>query len=646
MQKVVKCFGLAVYMIPCLFLFSCIDESYDLDDIDMTIGSYVDLTLPACSTSEITLKNIMDLEDDDIVKIVDGDFYLVEDGVADIPQIEIQNVVIKKPEIFDIDTSVDIDLFPKRNGQNKSPKKIVIGGIELPNFEYTYTIQEKDKAYYELQNTVSETITEEVVELQEIRLDKETSLSIDLETYFDKGIAFIDKVYLDNLYLTYPKGLNITSVVFHHMSFTDDGELIENIHDDVKIDNEKGVVYLTDGDVNTAIGQGRRLRIDVTFDKVVVGKGGVVFDPNTHILSMQGQFKVDGTFRVETDDINYKAFTQEQFEAVIRDKNFDAIIPNRILFKGEAEFANDIIANGFSGKVKRQVGEISPIKLDNLPDFMNDPEVVFDLENPVVYVEVFNPLPADAETAITMRSVYDNGKTIEKSTGKVAIPANAHTIFCLADHFENVKHPAEYPANNIQEIRIPALNELLAQIPKEIEVEVDDIEMEVNNLSLPGKYDVKVNYKIFTPLAFGEKFLLVYQDSETGWAVDIDEELAKIDAQEISLKAVAVSDLPLDLTFKVKPLDERGNEIKGLQVQQIGTIKANSRVTNVSFSIKPAKGHTLKEFLSGENGQKIDGVHYRAEAKAPQGGTLKETANLRLKDITISVKGCVSYDAN
>jgi hypothetical protein len=128
--------------------------------------------------------------------------------------------------------------------------------------------------------------------------------------------------------------------------------------------------------------------------------------------------------------------------------------------------------------------------------------------------------------------------------------------------------------------------------------------------------------------------------------LDIDEELAKIDAQEISLKAVAVSDLPLDLTFKVKPLDERGNEIKGLQVQQIGTIKANSRGTNVSFSIKPAKGHTLKEFLSGENGQKIDGVHYRAEAKAPQGGTLKETANLRLKDITISVKGCVSYDAN
>ena len=25
----------------------------------------------------------------------------------------------------------------------------MIGGIELPNFKYTYTIQEKDKAYYD-----------------------------------------------------------------------------------------------------------------------------------------------------------------------------------------------------------------------------------------------------------------------------------------------------------------------------------------------------------------------------------------------------------------------------------------------------------------------------------------------------------------
>ena len=71
----------------------------------------------------------------DIVKIVDGDFYLVEDGVADIPQIEIQNVVIKKPEIFDIDTSVDIDLFPKRNGQNKISQEDCDWGNRIAEFQ-------------------------------------------------------------------------------------------------------------------------------------------------------------------------------------------------------------------------------------------------------------------------------------------------------------------------------------------------------------------------------------------------------------------------------------------------------------------------------------------------------------------------------
>lgn len=666
MQNYVKFLKTTVLTLACLSLTGCIDDSYDLEDIDLTIGSNVDLTLPSSSTGVIALKNIMDVTDDGdgIVRIVDGEFYLQEDGSADIPQINIDSVAIPAPQIDEINTDVNINLnipdwAPKReaNAKLSAHKRVSIGGFEIEDDEFHYTIEDLSKTTFSV-NAKSGQITKDVVALKEVRLKDETSLVVDISTTMKNGGEFFKLVHLDNLFINYPKGLNIKSVTCKHWSYrknpeTGENEEYLNEHEAANFDNDKGYLLLTTGG-NVGIGVNKSIEITIEFDKVIFGDDKDLKFENNQIL-LDGMFQVGGSLHVETADLELIDGIQNEDERNELIKKFitlylqgglEAIIPQQISIKGNASFNEDIKISGFKGEILREVGDIAPIKLNDLPDFLNDPEVVLDLANPVIYVDVNNPLPADAKTQIILQSIYDNpAENVPIQTREITIYNGQRTVYCLAESFdETMKHP--YENVKIEPVLVPGLNKLLKTIPKEIKVEIAPISMEIEDMQIPISYKVEVDYKIYTPLAFGKDFRLVYQGTETGWAADIDEDMEKIDAGEISLTAEAESNLPLDLNLTIELLDENGDKIEGLEISQMQTIEANSDGTDISFSIKAADGYSIKDFLSGEKGQKLDGVRYKAVASAQNSDVLKEDASIILRNIRVRIKGNVSYDAN
>ena len=78
-------------------LNSClkVDETYDLDkDFDMTITVGGDLTFPGSSPEKIVLGDLLDLEDNSVIKVNNsaGDYYLVQDG-------ETSSTDVKVPEV-------------------------------------------------------------------------------------------------------------------------------------------------------------------------------------------------------------------------------------------------------------------------------------------------------------------------------------------------------------------------------------------------------------------------------------------------------------------------------------------------------------------------------------------------------------------
>ena len=92
-------------------LNSClkVDETYDLDkDFDMTITVGGDLTVPGSSTEKIVLSDLLDLEDNSVIKVNNsaGDYYLVQDG-------ETSSTDVKVPE-------VDINMTNGFNGVSQT----------------------------------------------------------------------------------------------------------------------------------------------------------------------------------------------------------------------------------------------------------------------------------------------------------------------------------------------------------------------------------------------------------------------------------------------------------------------------------------------------------------------------------------------
>ena len=106
---------LLVFFSMCLTLgiTSCVDDGYDLDDVDMTLGVKTDLTLPTSSVGDILLRNVMNLEEDGIVALVpsplnpDDSIYVVkQSGTADIKPVKINEIRIAAPKVDDFTSYV------------------------------------------------------------------------------------------------------------------------------------------------------------------------------------------------------------------------------------------------------------------------------------------------------------------------------------------------------------------------------------------------------------------------------------------------------------------------------------------------------------------------------------------------------------
>lgn len=642
----------ALVLSACLFA-SCVDEKYDLDNVDMTIGTTGDLTLPTSSTDSIVLKSIMDLEDDGVVQIVDGEFYLKTDGSADVPEINIATISIASPKIGDINITVARnDLFSARANapMNIDWDKINIDEIlsKIPPLSYSYQLKHNE-AYYTIGNSISSSVPKEVLAIDSVVFVDETTLEVKINVNVGDAALILNKIHLDNLRLTMPKGLHISKAEFIH--YTQKGG--EPVCVEGEIDNTTGLIVLTKEAADATVVD-EEIKARITFDKAVTGEGSCFdFDADAMKVSLSGSFYVNGAFRIESKDfdLNEVKKNKELLAAVIAQNNFKALFPETVKFLGGASFLKDIAVGSFAGDVKAEVGDISAIALNNMPDFLDDPEVCLDLVNPAFFVKVTmtSPLPGDAKTSISLKSMYDDGSSVEKSTGEILIPGGkTEVLFCVADHLEGIKIPEEYSAlaAELVHIKVDSLNKLLMKLPDEIKVDVEDIFMDIKNLLIPYDNKIKVDYMVYTPLEFGPSFKLVYQGTEEGLAEDMDG-VDKVNTKGIRIEAVAETNFPLDLTLSLDVQDKNGNSLNGelVQVDDIvimGHSGEGEFSTNpVLLELKPVEGHTIGEAL-----ERIDKLSYKAVATSAGQGKLYEDTYVKLTGMKITLIGGITYDAN
>ncbi len=643
---------LGIVVLAACLLGACIDDKYDLDNVDMTIGTSGDLVLPESSMGDILLSNLLDVTDDGIVQVVDGEYFLVETGSANVPDIKITPVKIAKPELSSLNAHISIDqVLPGSARRAIGAWNVTVDDIvaNIPDATYTYSIQPEDKAYYELPGTATGMVPNEIVSLDEVTFVDDTRLDLNMKIVFGGITEFITRAHLDDITLRFPLGLHVKEAYFSHSTKKDNGSIVEETTPAINIDNENGTIKLTEKDANTMLGENYNICLSLVLDKAVTGKGGFTFA--NHTVSMKGQFGIDGTFRIETSEFDLSKLTQEQVDQVIATRSYEKILPTGLDVDGKASFSKDIQVASFSGKVITKVGDIAPISLNDLPDFLNDPEVTLDLENPVFYVKVSNPLPAELKTKLTLVSEYlDASANVRRESDEIVLPANTKCVVCIAEpeHIGALVVPEKYSGLDKVYAPVNDLAGLLSKLPEAISVDIDDITADITAMSVPvadeDKYVVTVDYMVYTPLELGEGTKLVYTGVEENLSKDL-EDVNKLDTKAIEIEAVSESNFPMNLKLTVDPQDKNGKSLVD-DIVTVDDIIVNAHkgtealsYQDIRLTIKPTTGHTIRHLL-----EKLDKFEYRAEATGD--GRLLDNAHLKLTKIKITLKGGVTYDAN
>ena len=621
-------FGIGCLALASCLLSACVDDKYDVNDMDMTIGSTSDLALPSLSTDSILLKNIMDLGEDDIIKVKDGEFRLVTSGQANMTETEVNEITISKPDIEAVHTNVQLNT----NG-NPARYRAVAG---VPDETFAYTITEQNKAFFEV-NETSNVISEDLVDVDAVAFKEGIVLKSTLNLTFSNGGDFIKKIHLQNLSLSTPKDLSFEKA---ELTYTQNGQSRTN-----QVSISDGLVSIS-GENDVVVDAGKPVYLALTLDMAEVNGNGISFVNKK--IEINSLFKFNGTFAIKSEEFENLSAAQLQ---QIQDNGIASVIPQEVAFDIVSAFSDNISVVRVDAIAQKAVSEPEPIVLDNMPNFLKDESVKIVLNNPPFIIEWNNPFPAGSvvnpdaaavKNNLTIESVKGDEVIARKLATLTGIPSGK-SILVLADAPATAEVPARYASYNRINVVVENLNELLMTIPDKICINFAPVTIALKDL-VPGQYNTQVDYCVDTPLEFLGGSKLIYEDVE-----DVEDDMddaSDFDAKAIEIQANVVTNLPMDLTLSVDALDRNGRSLKGgvIDVNDVvvGAHKGDISETTtqaVVINITPREGHSIRELL-----QNMAKFVYRAEFEGE--GKLYENASIKLTNVKATIKGGIVYDAN
>lgn len=585
-------FGERNLMRGCLWIWlvaglsACIDERYDLDkDIDYTISVGGDLSVPASSTEDVTLKNLLDMEENSMVQADEDGFYsMVKTNAVQQTDVKIDSILFND-EMFDSQAEVSFLEFPEAMIQMLPDDEPVEAPIR--NISTSASLEKTD-------------ITEELLAID----NAVTELPMDLEYRFLENNDIQRLILKEGYEIRFPEYITISA------SEETDAALFEVDSRSVRIKQDLEIG--TDGLTIPVM-----IRM-LDFTKMPEGSG----------------FRYPSYMKIDFDIVSTGQvyFYKKDFPA---DRNRWNIHFARIPRLKTGKILNCKV------KVAPDIDmEVEPIWFDNVPDFLSDEEVVVDLYDPKMYMTVTNTAPVDVNVNAEIFSHRKDGSVTSIEVGDrhgtpILIPKSVENyIICFHKQDSEI-------TDADQSIQLPNIDILMGKMPEYISVE--NIESEVPDeyyYVRPGRtYSVTTEGRIEAPLAFCEETNLVYEKTMDGWHEDLD----KYEIRAATVTMEAENRIPLDMELEAEPVDVDGNRIEGIAVAVDKDIKAGnqeqSTVTSLNIDLTSQEGAM----------RNLDGLVLRANATVPsdyRAQQLNENQTLALRDIRIKIKGGIKIDLN
>lgn len=573
-------------------LTGCVDDKYDLSDIDTTTRIQVnDLVLPV-NIDAVTLSDIIAPDDNSKIKAVTingEEFYaLTESGKFSSDDIHVDKVTATAPYLAPTQRTLDQVVSESRARRR--------AGSVAGDYTCTYEIVEMGNDFSYHADNVDDaivTLTSAKVEPMDFKVHLE-ALNVD---------GKVEKMYFTDLKIQMPYGLTAT------------------VSDGGKYDPTTGIWSMPSKEVIGNVTDAKLTTTEINF----ADNGCEVKD---HKLYFDGQFRVkSGLLTIEPKFIN----------------GVPQPLPEKLEFRVSYEIDN-LVANSFTGVINYKLDgmDINPVSLSDIPDFLSGDETVINLANPQIYLSLNNPVAGDnldCVTGLTLSAIRDGAPTYDYSpSGKINIDHNLGVVgpynFALAPDKEKLTVPEGYGPNPTF-IEFLSLSNLLGTpedaavkgLPDRIGIHLEDPEIPtspVTDFAL-GKDIVGVDgkYELMAPLALSNGSTIVYTDTEDGWN---DEDVDAITISKLTVTATVANATPLGVTLTAWPIDKEGKRIPGVELTS-NHIPANTAGENITIEMTGTITH-------------LDGVTFEARVNAGKSEeTLKPSQTVTLTNIRAKVTG-------
>lgn len=563
-------------------LNSClkVDETYDLEkDFDMTITVGGDLTVPGSSTEEIKLGDLLDLEDNEVIRVnnTNGDYFLVQEGDRNFTQVNVPGVDIDMMGTFKGVKIEDIYVPPFSSGSNNEEEIAFKDDIDIDISRDGVTSDIKD-------------ITGADTYCKDTYL-KFTKSGVDFNARLEEGYT-----------LEFPDYIELESddkdwkVEGHKMILTKVGGL--------KID-EYTRIYFQIAGVNFKDENGNKVN-DAKFE---------YNDNDNSSITLGGVVKLNGSIFVSAKGSNGGKI------------NLGADI-----------YSESMIFNSVTGKVDPKVDiQIDPIIIDGLPDFLADDNVVLDLTDPRIYITLTNPSPVSVNVNATLKSYKNNISQGTAALDNINIPKNCEDYLICVNQMkegENAKKDTLF-------VKVDNMSDLIKNIPDRIEitdVETSVVQNDVT-IELDRDYTIITDYRVDTPLQFGQDTRIEYTENMDGWDADLED----MKFNEVVASMTVTNAIPLGINLKGVAIDNTGKPLKDVTVNlnvDIASGSINNPTTqDVNFTLTTTSGT-----IEGLDGIKLTVIANASKNTSDE--TLNENQYMKFENIKLGLKGGITMDLN
>ncbi len=566
-------------------LTGCVDNDYDLSDIDTTSELKVkDLVLPI-NLESIMLDNIISLDEDSKIKevTIDGKtiYAVTETGDFSSDDIEIKGFTAPGPTIS-----------PSSAVFNLAPDVRAI----TETHSYQFSSFDPQDVNFEAKDV-------------------------------DKAIERADAIDIEplNIHVTFvASGMSDATMSFKTLNLNFiKGMTFRNLPSNYNYDFTTGKLKITNIPFN-----GNKASIDLIATSID-------FRPSNTVINADRTLDFKSQITIESGEL-VSEITIDPANPKDPDPEVKFTVNTTV---------DDIVATNFTGLITYDLeGEdlnIDPVDLSDLPDFLSQDGTDLRLANPQIYLNINNPLANRGydlyfTTSLELTSVRSSGSTPYKLNPGQEVKVgynrgNGPYNFVLSPSMPS--NPLADYKNDLSHVGFSQLSDVLSGngLPNKIEINIVDPMLPSQavtkfklNTTIPG---VEGKYEFFAPLALkpvsdGQNgSVIIYSDTEDGWG---DDDLDKMTIELIQVEADAYSTVPLNAHFTAHPIDRKGNkidvEIKGADIQ------ANAQGQHIVIT---AAG-TIKN---------LDGITFEAVVTAGSEEALSPDQTIRLENLKAKVTG-------